>query len=85
MLVDLILGRACVATILFPLDLRGILDYCEDEIVSADIIGDPHSGIVDASSTRVILDRVVKVLVWYDNEFGYARRLLELAEYISCQ
>jgi glyceraldehyde-3-phosphate dehydrogenase type I len=63
--------------------LKGILDYSEDEIVSADIIGDTHSGIVDASSTRVIMNRVVKVLVWYDNEYGYSRRLLELSDYIS--
>jgi glyceraldehyde-3-phosphate dehydrogenase type I len=63
--------------------LEGILDYSEDEIVSADIIGDTHSGIVDASSTRVIMNRVVKVLVWYDNEYGYSRRLLELSDYIS--
>lgn len=63
--------------------LKGILDYSEDERVSADIIGDPHSGIVDASSTRVIMKRVVKVLVWYDNEYGYSRRLLDLADYIS--
>ena len=63
--------------------LKGILDYREDEIVSADIIGDPHSGIVDASSTRVILNRVAKVLVWYDNEYGYSKRLLELAEFIG--
>jgi glyceraldehyde-3-phosphate dehydrogenase type I len=63
--------------------LKGILDYSEDEIVSADIIGDIHSGIVDASSTRVIMNRVVKVLVWYDNEYGYSRRLLELSDYIS--
>ena len=64
-------------------DLKGILDYTEDELVSADIIGDEHSGIVDANATKVLMDRVVKVFVWYDNEYGYARRLLDLAEYIS--
>jgi glyceraldehyde-3-phosphate dehydrogenase type I len=63
-------------------ELRGILDYSEDEIVSADIVGDTHSGIVDAPSTRVILNKVVKVLVWYDNEYGYSRRLLELADHV---
>ena len=62
--------------------LKGILDYNDDEIVSADIISNPHSGIVDAPSTRVIMNRVAKVLVWYDNEYGYSRRLLELASYI---
>jgi glyceraldehyde-3-phosphate dehydrogenase type I len=63
--------------------LKGILDYSEDELVSADIIGDPHSGIIDASSTRVIMNRIAKVLVWYDNEYGYSRRLLDLASLIA--
>jgi glyceraldehyde-3-phosphate dehydrogenase type I len=62
--------------------LRGIIDYNDDEIVSADIIGNPHSGIIDAPSTKVIINRVAKVLVWYDNEYGYARRMLDLASYL---
>jgi glyceraldehyde-3-phosphate dehydrogenase type I len=64
-------------------ELKGILGYSEDELVSADIIGDTHSGIIDATSTKVVDNKMVKVLVWYDNEFGYAKKLLELAEYIS--
>jgi len=60
--------------------LNGILAYSEEELVSADILGNPHSGIVDALSTRVVQERVTKVLVWYDNEFGYARRLLDTIE-----
>jgi glyceraldehyde-3-phosphate dehydrogenase type I len=63
--------------------LKGILDYSEDELVSADIIGNTHSGIVDAASTKVVMDRVAKVLVWYDNEYGYARRMLDLTSYIA--
>ena len=66
-------------------ELRGIIDYNDDEIVSADIIGDTHSGIIDAPSTRVIMNRVVKVLVWYDNEYGYSRRMLDLTSYIIGQ
>jgi glyceraldehyde-3-phosphate dehydrogenase/erythrose-4-phosphate dehydrogenase len=66
-------------------ELKGILGYSDDELVSADVIGDPHSGIVDAASTRVVLDRAVKVLVWYDNEYGYAKRLLDLADYIAAR
>ena len=62
---------------------KGVLDYNNDEIMSADIIGNPNSGIVDAPSTRVVMNRVVKVLVWYDNEFGYSRRLLDLASYMD--
>jgi glyceraldehyde-3-phosphate dehydrogenase type I len=64
-------------------DMKGILDYSEDELVSADIIGDEHSGIVDANATNVLMNRVVKVLVWYDNEYGYARRLLDLADFMA--
>jgi glyceraldehyde-3-phosphate dehydrogenase/erythrose-4-phosphate dehydrogenase len=64
-------------------DMKGILGYTEDELVSADIIGDEHSAIVDANATKVIMSRVVKVLAWYDNEYGYARRLLDLAEYVA--
>ena len=62
--------------------MKGIVDYNDDEIVSADIIDNPHSGIIDAPSTRVITGRMVKVLVWYDNEFGYSKRMLDLAAYV---
>ncbi|HHJ38925.1 MAG: glyceraldehyde-3-phosphate dehydrogenase [Methylothermaceae bacteria B42] len=57
--------------------LQGILGYTEEPLVSADIIDDPHSGIVHALSTRVVQGSMVKVQVWYDNEFGYSRRLLD--------
>jgi glyceraldehyde 3-phosphate dehydrogenase len=60
--------------------LKGILDYTEDAIVSTDIVGDPHSSIVDAQSTMVIGDgRMAKVISWYDNEWGYSNRCVELA------
>ncbi len=60
--------------------LQGILAYTEDPIVSSDIVGDPHSSIVDAPSTMVIGDgRMVKVISWYDNEWGYSNRCVELA------
>lgn len=64
-------------------ELKGILKYTEEDLVSSDIIGDNHSGIVDGKSTKVIDKNMVKVLVWYDNEGGYAKKLLELAEFIS--
>jgi glyceraldehyde-3-phosphate dehydrogenase type I len=60
--------------------MRGVLGYTEEELVSADIIGDPHSGIVHALSTTVVQGRMVKVQVWYDNEYGYSRRLLDTIE-----
>jgi glyceraldehyde 3-phosphate dehydrogenase len=60
--------------------MEGILAYTEDPIVSTDIVGDPHSSIVDAQSTMVIGDgRMAKVISWYDNEWGYSNRCVELA------
>ncbi|HEY8640937.1 MAG TPA: type I glyceraldehyde-3-phosphate dehydrogenase [Solirubrobacterales bacterium] len=59
--------------------LEGILSYTEDPIVSTDIVGDPHSSIFDSEQTMVIDDRMVKVIAWYDNEWGYSNRCVELA------
>lgn len=63
---------------------KNILSYTEDPIVSSDIIGDPHSSIVDGLSTMVLGERgnIVKVLSWYDNEYGFAFRMVELVKYI---
>lgn len=63
--------------------LKGILEYSDEELVSADIIDNTHSGIVDAPSTKVILGHIAKVMVWYDNEYGYSNRMLELAQYMA--
>ncbi len=60
--------------------LAGVLEYSEDPIVSADIVGSPFSAIFDAPLTSVIDGTQVKVVAWYDNEWGYATRLVELAE-----
>jgi glyceraldehyde 3-phosphate dehydrogenase len=60
--------------------LSGILKYTEDPIVSTDIITDPHSSIFDAEQTTVVDGRFVKVFSWYDNEWGYSNRCVELAE-----
>ncbi len=62
--------------------LKGLMRYTEDPIVSSDIIGDPHSVIIDGSSTMV-LDSVVKVFGWYDNEWGYSSRLVDLARKLA--
>ena len=59
--------------------LRGILAYTEDPIVSTDIVQDPHSSIFDAEQTMVIDGRLVKAVAWYDNEWGYSNRCVELA------
>jgi len=62
--------------------LKGILEYCQEPIVSMDSKGNPASSIFDALSTMVIGGNMVKVLAWYDNEWGYACRLADLAAYI---
>ena len=59
--------------------LKGILQYCEDPIVSHDIVGNPHSSIVDAELTFVTEKRFARIVAWYDNEFGYSNRLAEIA------
>jgi len=57
--------------------MKGILSYTEDQIVSSDIVGDPSSCILDAGLTKVI-GNLVKVVGWYDNEWGYSNRLADL-------
>lgn len=58
--------------------LRGILEYTEDPIVSSDIIGNPHSSIFAADWTQVICDDMLKIVSWYDNEWGYSSRTVDL-------
>lgn len=65
--------------------LRGILAYEERPLVSIDFLNDPHSAIVDALSTMVIDGTQVKVLAWYDNEWGYVNRMVELARKVAAQ
>tara|TARA_R110001592_G_scaffold120444_4_gene324712 strand:+ start:4493 stop:5494 length:1002 start_codon:yes stop_codon:yes gene_type:complete len=60
--------------------MKGILAYSDEEIVSSDIIGDPHSAIVHGLSTNVIQGRFVKLHVWYDNEFAYSKRCLDMIQ-----
>ncbi len=60
--------------------LAGILEYSEEPLVSADIVGSPFSAVFDAPLTSVVDGTQVKVVAWYDNEWGYANRLVELAE-----
>jgi len=60
--------------------LAGILNYTEDEIVSTDIVRSPYSAVFDSKLTLVIDDRLVKVIAWYDNEWGYSNRVVDLVE-----
>ncbi|RLC25578.1 MAG: type I glyceraldehyde-3-phosphate dehydrogenase [Deltaproteobacteria bacterium] len=64
-------------------DLKGILGYCDEPLVSIDFNGTRESSTVDALSTMTVGDDMVKVLSWYDNEFGYANRMVDLALYMA--
>jgi glyceraldehyde 3-phosphate dehydrogenase len=57
--------------------MKGILEYCTDPIVSTDVIGNPHSSVFDSLSTSVIDGNLVKVLSWYDNEWGFSQRVVD--------
>ena len=61
-------------------ELEGILRYSEEPLVSSDIVKSPYSSIFDAPLTMVIDGTLVKVVAWYDNEWGYSNRLVELAQ-----
>ncbi|HUV36612.1 MAG TPA: type I glyceraldehyde-3-phosphate dehydrogenase [Patescibacteria group bacterium] len=63
--------------------MKGIIEYCEDPIVSCDIIGNPHSSIFDSLSTMSITPRVFKILSWYDNECGYAMRMVDMVRLVA--
>ena len=63
-------------------ELKGILGYSEDPLVSVDYLGNTHSAIIDAGYTKAI-DNMIKVLAWYDNEAGFSARMIDLAKYIG--
>ncbi|GHO53430.1 MULTISPECIES: type I glyceraldehyde-3-phosphate dehydrogenase [Ktedonobacter] len=63
--------------------LKGILDYTDEPLVSSDFRGNPHSSIIDGESTMVLGDNMVKVVSWYDNEWGYSCRVADLANFIG--
>ena len=64
-------------------NLKGIMEYSEEPLVSIDLNGNPHSAIVDATLTKVIEGNMVKVLAWYDNEWGYSSRIRDLMLYMA--
>jgi glyceraldehyde 3-phosphate dehydrogenase len=65
--------------------MKGILGYTEEELVSSDFKGNPNSSIVDAGYTKVVGDRCVKVLAWYDNEWGYSCRCRDLIKFMAAK
>ena len=60
--------------------LKGILEYSTHDLVSKDIIGNPHSAIIDSKLTKVLGNNTVKIVAWYDNEWGYSCRLVDLVK-----
>ena len=64
-------------------ELKGILGYEERPLVSVDYVNDPRSSIIDALSTMVINETQVKIYAWYDNEWGYVNRMMELARKVA--
>jgi glyceraldehyde 3-phosphate dehydrogenase len=63
--------------------MKGIIEYVTDPIVSSDIVGNPHSSIFDSTNTIVLDNDMVKVTMWYDNEWGYSNRTADLVERIA--
>jgi glyceraldehyde-3-phosphate dehydrogenase type I len=63
--------------------MKGVLRVTDEALVSRDIIGDPHSSIVDSASTLLLHDNVVKIVAWYDNEWGYAARMVDIAAVVA--
>jgi glyceraldehyde 3-phosphate dehydrogenase len=63
--------------------MEGILEFCDEPLVSADFVGNTHSSIFDAQSTKVIDGNFAKVLSWYDNEMGYASRVADLVVFMG--
>jgi len=63
-------------------ELKGILGYTEDEVVSSDFIGDEHSSIFDAKAGISLNDNFVKLVSWYDNEYGYSCRVVDLIKHV---
>jgi len=66
-------------------ELQGILQYTEEELVSSDFIGNPHSCILDAKSTNVIDGTLLKISGWYDNEWGYSSRCVDLLRFVGAR
>ncbi len=65
--------------------LAGILYYCDEELVSSDYLGHPGSSVFDATMTQVLGDKLAKVFAWYDNEWGFSNRMVDLARFVAAK
>ena len=64
-------------------EMKGIMDYTEDDVVSTDFLSDPHTSIFDAKAGIALNDHFVKLVSWYDNEWGYSNKVLDLINHIA--
>ena len=64
-------------------EFKGIIEYTDEPVVSSDFISDPHTSIFDATAGIMLTDTFVKLVAWYDNEWGYSNKLVDLACYMS--
>ena len=64
-------------------NLKGIVEYVEDDVVSSDFIGDPNTSIFDAKAGIMLNENFVKLVAWYDNEWGYSNKVVELAMHMA--
>jgi glyceraldehyde 3-phosphate dehydrogenase len=63
--------------------MKGVMDYTEDAVVSSDFIGDPHTSIFDAKAGIMLSEKFVKLVAWYDNEWGYSNKVVDLIAYAA--
>ncbi len=66
-------------------DMKGVLGITDDPVVSTDLMGNPHSSVVDAQSTMAVGDKMAKVVSWYDNEWGFSNRMVDVVKYVDSQ
>ena len=64
-------------------EFKGIIEYVEDPVVSTDFVNDEHTSIFDATAGIQLTDTFVKLVAWYDNEWGYSNKLVDLARYMA--
>ena len=63
--------------------MAGVVEYVDDEVVSSDVITDPHTSIFDAKAGLALNDHFVKLMAWYDNEWGFSNKMLDLTRHID--
>jgi len=87
--IKVVSNASCTTNCLAPVKaasegpMKGVIEYCEDEVVSSDFITDPHTSIFDAKAGLALNDNFVKLMAWYDNEWGFSCKMLDLTRHID--